>query len=62
MDFLNSVSLHKTNLSIEKAFHKFIDKMLCNVNDNMHIGGISWDLIKAFICASQELLLSTENW
>jgi hypothetical protein len=41
--------------------YKFLDEILCALNDKMHVGGIFCDLAKAFNCVNYDILLSEVN-
>jgi hypothetical protein len=39
----------RKGLSTDKALYKFLDEISCALNDEVHVGGIFCDLVKAFV-------------
>jgi hypothetical protein len=58
---VNNLDLGKI-LSTDKALFSCTEEILSALNNNMHVGGISCDLTKAFDCVNHELLLSKLNY
>jgi hypothetical protein len=48
----------RKGLSTDKALYKFLDEILCALDDKMHVGGIFCDLAKALHCVKHDILLS----
>jgi hypothetical protein len=43
---------------MDKVLYKFLDEILCALNDKIHVGGIFWDLAEACDCVNHDILLS----
>jgi hypothetical protein len=63
IDFLNSNNIltekqfgFRKGLSTDKALYKLLDEILCSLNDKMHVGGIFYDLAKAFDSVNHDIL------
>jgi len=48
----------RNNFSTEKASVKLINEILLALNNQLTIGGIFWDLVKAFHSVNHDILLS----
>jgi hypothetical protein len=67
IDFLHSNNIlteeqfgFRKGLSTDKALYKFLDEILCALNDKMHVGGIFCDVATAFV--NHDILLSKLNF
>jgi hypothetical protein len=64
IDFLNSNNIlteeqfgFRKGLSTDKALYRFLDEILCALNDKMHVVGIFCDLAKAFDCVNHDIII-----
>jgi hypothetical protein len=52
----------RKGLSTDEALYKFLDEILCALNDKMHVVGIFCELTEAFDCVNHDILLLKLNF